>query len=165
MPIVRSWVCPKCNHYIEMTLTAEQWDIEAPDCPRGCQTMDQEFTPPAIGGSAIGKAHAIAEKIAREDYNVTNLRTSPSRSGPRATYKDEMMGHARVNDRNWGPDPPSTWGSTGLAMSQAMAFGKDLRHNFGNGLDVLQATLKSGAQPDLLETSKRMAVQQWRPRR
>ena len=42
-----------------------------------------------------------------------------------------------------------------------MAIGRETRIKHGNGLDVLQGALKSGAQPDLIEASKRRSMKVW----
>jgi hypothetical protein len=40
-------------------------------------------------------------------------------------------------------------------LEAAVTEGRQTRLKYGSGLDVLQAHLKSGAQPDLIELSKR----------
>jgi hypothetical protein len=49
----------------------------------------------------------------------------------------------------------SLWGIAREALEAAVAGGRQTRLKYGSGLDVLQANLKSGAQPDLIELSKR----------
>ena len=39
MPIVRTYACPECNHYMRVTLSMEQADDPPPDCPR-CNAYD-----------------------------------------------------------------------------------------------------------------------------
>jgi len=134
---------------MEVMLSAEQWNAEAPECPRcSVAPMAQEFYPPAIGGSHAARAHAVAEKIAAEDYGVANIQ-SGSRTGPRVRYQDQ------------GGEAASTWMAGGAQLQQALALGRQNRLQHGSGLDVLQANLKSGVQPDLIELSKRRSMKVW----
>ena len=112
--------------------------------------MDQEFRPPAIVGSNIARATDLAHTIAREDYQVADLQ-SPSRSGREVRYQDQG---AEVI-------PPSTWAAAGAQLQEAMAYGRETRIRHGNGLDILQGALRSGAQPDLIEASKRRSMKVW----
>lgn len=163
MPIVRTYACPSCAHFLEVTLAAEDWNAPAPVCP-ACEAraMNQEFAPPRINGSPYARANAIAEKIAEEDYGVANLhRDHRAGSIPKTSYKDDMMGVSKRGGRTWGASPQSTWGASGEAMMLAQANGRRIRQQFGDGLDVLKANLESGAQPDLLAASKRRAMRVW----
>ena len=155
MPIVRTYGCPECNHIMEVTLTAEQWDDPPPDCPR-CAAWDFEhptqqiFKPPAIGGSNRSKAVAVAEKIAAEDYNVANMNTEGKEGHtPKVRYKDAAV------------VTPSTWGIAQEALQSAITAGRESRLKYGSGLDVLQHTLKTGDQPDLIELSKKRSARIW----
>lgn len=151
MPIVRTYACEACNHFLEVTLTANEWEAPAPECPE-CQAraMRQEFKPVAIAGSASAKAHAIAENIAATDYHVADMQNDRKEGvAPKVRYKEQT------------PSTPSTWGTADAAMAQAMAVGRQTRLEFGSGLDVLQANLKSGVEPDLIENSKRRAMKIW----
>ena len=148
MPIIRSYMCPDCAYAMEVTLRADEWEAPAPACPRcAADPMGQEFKPPAITGSNIARASAMAEKIAAEDYGASIH--SPSRSGPRVQYRDSSAANA------------SAWHAGGAELSQAVALGRETRLRYGSGLDVLQANLKSGAQPDLIEMSKRRSMRVW----
>jgi hypothetical protein len=62
----------------------------------------------------------------------------------------------RYKDQTAGV-PVSTWGKdqTNAALEQAIAVGRQSRLRHGSGLDVLQANLASGAEPDLIANSKR----------
>jgi len=144
--IIRSYVCEDCGHAIEVQLRSDQWQEPAPDCEYCAQGMQQEFKPPAIGGSHAGKARALAEDIASNDYNVADYATSPSR-GRTVRYKDAS-----------DAIPASTWATAGSELAQAVAIGRDTRLRFGNGLDVLQGALKSGAQRDLIADSRRRSI-------
>lgn len=152
MPIVRSYMCGDCGHSIEVTLRADQWQEPAPICPQ-CEAheMGQEFKPPAIGGSLRSKAVQLAETIAAEDYGVADFKAE-GRQGQAAKvrYKDSTS-------------PPSTWlGLNGSAQfEQAKQLGRETRRKYGDGLDVLQHNLKTGAQPDLIEVSKRRSMKVW----
>jgi hypothetical protein len=146
MPIVRSYMCGVCAHHLTVTLTAEQWDEPPPECPR-CNVvrgMQQDFKPVAIGGSPQSRARAMADDILANDYHVADIQHEHRREGtPKVRYKDQ------------GPTSPSVWGAAQETLMTAVAAGRETRVNFGSGLDVLQANLKSGAQPDLIEISKR----------
>src|SRR5215475_6789994 len=144
MPIVRSYMCEDCGHALDVTLAAEQWNAEPPECPRCSATpMAQEFRPIAIGGSNIAKASHIAETIAHEDYGAEL--TSDHTSGPRVRYTDASQ-------------PRSSWQTHNADFQRAVTLGRESRRRHGDGLDVLQANLKSGAQPDLIELSKRRSA-------
>ena len=144
--ILRTYMCEFCGHRLEVELSADQWDIEAPDCPNCAEheQMGQEFKPPAIGGSTYAQAARIAETIASEDYNVADIQ-SPSRSGREVRYRDQ--GAEAI--------PQSTWAAASGQLQQAMALGRQTRLQHGDGLDVLKGALKSGAQRDLLADAKR----------
>lgn len=152
MPIVRTFQCGECFHRLEITLSADQWDDPPPDCPACAQReMNQEFKPVAIGGSPRARAVAIASKIAEEDYGVADMNPQGKEGHtPNARYKDRTATHM---PSGWGQAAGITIGGDMLAT--AMANGRQLRQQHGDGLDVLKAALKSGAQPDLIENSKR----------
>ena len=141
--ILRSFMCPDCGYRMDVELRSDQWQEPPPECPRCDAATHQEFKPPAIIGSNIARATAIAHEIAATDYNVADIQ-SPSRSGRSVRYKDSVDGV-----------PASTWGMQQGALQQAIAIGRETRIKHGSGLDVLQGALKSGAQPDLIEASKR----------
>lgn len=151
MPIIKTFGCSDCGYLLEVTLRADQWDEPAPDCPRCSTQTYQEFKPPAIGGSLIGRATALAHTIASEDYQVADIQ-SPSRAGRSVRYKDQTADAI----------PPSSWAAANGQLQQAIALGREtrLRHG-GSGLDVLQGALKSGAQADLVELSKRRSIRTW----
>lgn len=146
--IVRTFGCENCGHMMEVRLRSDQWDEPAPECPRCSTQTYQEFHPPAIIGGHSARAHDLAHKIAAEDYNVADIR-SPSRSGRSVTYKDQT---AEVI-------PPSSWAAAQGQMAQAIALGRETRLKYGgNGLDILQGALKSGAQPDLIANSRKRSI-------
>jgi hypothetical protein len=156
MPIVRTYMCPECSHRTEETLNSDEWDIAPPSCAAcDAREMRQEFKPPAIGGSIGGKARRVAEDIMAKDYNVANVKFDNRQGGkPQVRYKDET--------------PASLAGAWAQAhqhnqmLEQAVAIGKQNRRDFGgDGLDILKANLASGAQPDLIEGSKRRAIKVW----
>ena len=75
MPIIRTYQCEQCFNRIEVTLAAEEWDAPAPTC-EACDTrLNQEFKPPAIGGSHRLKAARLAEDIMANDYGVANFQS------------------------------------------------------------------------------------------
>jgi hypothetical protein len=150
--ILRTYICEDCGHTLEVQLTADQWNIEPPDCGYcAAAPMAQEFKPFGIGGSVRAKATALAETIASEDYNVADLQ-SPSRAGRAVRYKDTT---ADVLPSNW------TGNSAQGALETAVALGRETRLRHGNGLDVLQSALKSGAQRDLIADSRRRSIKVW----
>ena len=157
MPIVRTYGCGDCGHFIEVTLTMEQVDDPPPECPHcAAAAMRQEFKPIAIGGSTVGKAVKLTETIAAEDYGVADMHHDTRHGGtPKVRYKDQgnTMQHAAA----------SSWGAPGSALQTAMDLGRKTRIANGgySGVDTLQAMLKSGDQPDLIEASKRKAMRVW----
>ena len=155
MPIVRTYACPECNHRMDVTLTMEQVDNPPPICPR-CTAYDfehqmhQEFKPVAITGSNSARAHAVAEDIISNDYQVAHMEREHRPQGtPKVRYKDQS------------PQTSSVWGATSETLNAAIAAGRQSRLKYGNGLDVLQSNLKSGVQPDLIELSKRRSPKVW----
>jgi uncharacterized protein YlaI len=150
MPIVRTFCCPDCFHQMDVTLSMDQVDDPPPYCPEcdgryrklGRPQMNQEFKPVALGGSNLSKAASIAERIATEDYNVSDFKL------------DGQGGKNKVRYRDSDPSGKSTWGIASEALQGAIQAGRQTRLQHGSGLDVLQANLKSGAQPDLIELSK-----------
>jgi NAD-dependent SIR2 family protein deacetylase len=144
--ILRTYGCENCGHTMTVELRADQWNADPPECPACAGETYQEFSPPAIGGSAHGRASALAETIAAEDYQVADMPTSQSRG--RVRYKDQ------------GPEaiPASSWAQAGSQLQQAVALGRETRLRYGNGLDVLKSALDSGAQPDLIAESKRRSI-------
>lgn len=161
MPIVRTYACEECGHFMDVTLRLDQADDPAPMCPRctfgdahhyGDARMQQEFKPFSIGGSHIANAHKLAETIANEDYGVADIQREYRRDGtPKHRFKDQG-----------NPSQASTWGAANAAIEQAIAFGRQTRlQGGGSGLDVLQAALKSGEQADLIEVSKKRSMRVW----
>lgn len=153
MPIVRTYACEACNHFIEVTLAAEQWEEPAPECPAcAARAMQQQFRPVAITGSPSARAHAIAEDIAAKDYHVANMNDARKEGDtPKVRYKDQT---ASIPASSWAGVPQAT-------LEQAIISGRQTRLNFGSGLDILQSNLKSGAEPDLIAASKRRAMRVW----
>lgn len=151
MPIVRTYQCAECFHRAEVVLGSEQWDDPPPDCPAcTARAMNQEFRPVAIGGSNRAKAVAIAEKIAAEDYGVADMNP--------VAKEGEPVKHRLKDDKTF---MPSRWEGNAQLVQTAMARGRETRLRHGDGLDVLQNALKTGAQPDLIEQSKRRAMRVW----
>ena len=154
MPIVRTYACEQCNHFMEVTLSAEQWEEPPPEWPAwAARAMQQQFRPIAITGTPSARAHALAEDIAANDYHVANM-TDARKEGdvPKVRYKDQPPSSL----------PASTWsGVSAATLNEAMAAGRHTRLNYGSGLDVLQANIKNGTEPDLIENSKRRAMRVW----
>jgi putative FmdB family regulatory protein len=151
MPIVRTYACEQCNHMMDVVLSGEDWDAEPPSCP-SCEarSMNQEFRPIAIGGSNTAKAHAVAEDILANDYHVADMQRDKHSLTPAVRYKDQT-----------NTIPASTWQAANATLQQAISIGRETRLRHGNGLDVLQANLASGAEPDLIANSKRRAMKVW----
>jgi hypothetical protein len=135
-----------------MTLTAEQWDAPAPDCPICSEaSMQQDFKAPGIGGSARSKAEKITEDILEKDYHVGDIKRDERREAtPAVRYKDQAP-----------PANASHWVGSREALEGAVAAGRQSRLKYGSGLDVLQSNLKSGEQPDLIEISRKRALRVW----
>lgn len=153
MPVVRTYGCADCGHFIEVTLTMEQVDDPPPDCPYCAnRAMQQEFKAPGIvNHSARSRATALAEDIMQKDYGVADFqRARQLGDRPSVRYSDQSNTMQR-----------STWGQAHAALEQAVAIGRQTRLKHGSGLDVLQSALKTGAQPDLIEASKRRAIRVW----
>lgn len=112
--------------------------------------MQQEFRPIAIGGSNAARARAIAEDIADRDYHVADMQRDKYARTPTVRYKDATT-----------TVPPSTWQAANQTLEMAIAAGRQVRLKHGNGLDVLQANLASGVEPDLIAASKRRALKVW----
>jgi putative FmdB family regulatory protein len=158
MPIARTYQCPECFHRIEVMLEAAQWDDPPPECPAcAAREMEQQFKPVAIGGSNHARAHAIAEDIIANDYHVADYqRDRHEGMRPKVRYKDQT---ATAMPASWGGLPGKVM--QGPSLEAAAAIGRQTRLEFGSGLDVLQSNLKSGAQPDLIEVSKRRSARIW----
>lgn len=145
--IRRTYQCEQCFHRLEVELSSDQWDDPPPECPMCAVRLQQEFVPIAIGGSNRVKATDIAEDIISNDYHVADVQREHRPQGvPKVRYKDQS------------PAQSSSWGAAQQALEHAMALGRQTRLKHGSGLDVLQANLKSGAEPDLIEASKRRAI-------
>lgn len=146
MPIVRTYMCPECAHRLEVTLPSSEWDAPAPYCPNCAARVNQEFTPPAIGGSLHARAAAITESIIANDYGVANYQPDHREGAvPKVRYKDSSPTPAQV----------SAWSSQ---LQQGIEIGRVTRQQYGNGFDVLDRMLKTGEQPDLIEMSKRRSI-------
>lgn len=148
--ILRTYACDACGHRMTVELRADQWQQEPPECPHCSALTAQEFKPPAIGGSNRARAVDLALDIAEKDYGVADINVEGRQGGkPKVRFKDDMA------------NPPSTWGAQSAAMAQAIALGRETRLRYGSGLDALQSALKSGAQPDLIELSKKRSARIW----
>ena len=130
MPIVRTYACPECARTLEVTLTMEQVDAPAPECPHCAAQTQQEFKPFGIGGSASGRAHIIAEDIMEHDYHVADYKRDKY-DGPQTRYRDQST-----------PQTASQWTAATATIQQAIADGRQTRLKYGSGLDILQANLK-----------------------
>lgn len=153
MPIVRTYACEQCNHFVEVTLSMEQCDDPAPECPAcAARAMQQQFRPVAITGSPSARAHAIAEDIAANDYHVADMQREHRQEGtPKVRYKDASPSAL-----------PSSWSGTSQAtLEAAIASGRQVRLQHGSGLDILQANIKNGVERDLIADSKRRALRVW----
>lgn len=152
LPIKRTYACEACNHFLEVTLDADQWDAPAPECPACAVRLQQQFVPFGITGSNTARAHSIAEEIVASDYHAADFQREWRREGtPSVRYKDQS-----------GSTPASAWSGVQGALEQAVAIGRQTRARFGGtGLDVLKANLASGAEPDLIANSKRKSIKVW----
>lgn len=153
MPIIKTYACPECNHWLEVTLDASQWDAPEPDCPACAARTQQQFKPFGITGSSNARAHAIAEDIVTSDYHAADFQREWRREGtPAVRYKDQ---NSRTDASNWS--------GAHAAIEQAIAVGRQTRLNSGgsSGLDILQANIKSGVEPDLIANSKKKSIRVW----
>lgn len=151
MPIVRTFQCESCNYRMEQTLSADEWETPAPECPEcAMHPMQQEFKPFGIGGTPTAKARAITENILDADYHVADMQQDRDAPVPTVRYKDQVSGV-----------PQSSWQAAGETLQQAIVSGRQTRLKHGNGLDILQSNLKSGAERDLIEDSKKRAMRVW----
>lgn len=147
--ILRTYGCETCNFMTTVELAAEQWDQEPPECPMCANATHQEFAPPGIVGSVRSKAVNMALDIAEKDYGVADIQADGKLEGrPKVRFKE-------------GSADASSWGTAPAALAQAVSLGRETRLKYGSGLDVLQANLKSGAQPDLIALSKRRSARVW----
>lgn len=116
--------------------------------------MNQEFKPPAIGGSIGAKARGITEDILANDYNVADIRFDNRQGGTgKVRYKDQTASIL-----------PSDWQKAGhkAMLETAIGIGQQNRRQFGmDGLDLLKRNLATGDQPDLIAASKRRAIKVW----
>src|SRR5262249_28079954 len=65
------------------------------------------------------------------------------------------QGKATQENMDQGSALPNSWAITKEVLEAVVAAGRQTRLKYGSGLEVLQDNLKSGAQPDLIELSKR----------
>lgn len=145
MPIVRTYVCPDCNHMLEVTLSLDEWDTPPPACPACAVRTQQEFTPVAIVGSHRARAVKLAETIAAEDYGVANMQVG-NREGDRnkVRYKDQ-----------WGNLAAGGWVNPQGMLESAVAAGRQVRQQHGSSLDIIKQ------MPDLIANSKKMSGRIW----
>ena len=150
--IRRTYQCPECNHRMEAVLTPEEWDSPPPSC-QACDAreMNQEFHPPAIGGSVRARAVRLTENIIANDYNVANFQSDRREGGtPKVRYKDQTTAVL-----------PSDWQRAGHREMLETAIGIGKANRGRDGLDILQKNIRSGVQPDLIEASKRRSIKVW----
>jgi hypothetical protein len=156
VPIVRTYACPDCFARTEVVLDASEWDRPAPSCEACDARLNQEFSPPAIGGSVRSRAVSLAENIIANDYGVANFKSDGRQGGtPTVRYKDQTASTL-----------PSEWQRAGhqAILEQAIAIGKMTKREsrgLGDGLDILKRGLATGVQPDLIEASKKRAIKVW----
>jgi hypothetical protein len=111
--------------------------------------VQQDFKPPAIVGSPRYQAVKVAENILENDYGVADAKIEGKEGGtPKVRYKDENQSG-------------SFWTASTDTLQAAMAAGRQTRLKHGSGLDILQANLRSGAEPDLVKLSKDRCMRIW----
>jgi hypothetical protein len=147
-------MCNDCGTYFSVTLRYDQVDDEPPDCPRCAVVMQQDFKPVAVHGVKAQDNDAARKRaldIAVNDLGVENINIEAREgSTPKVTYKNQP------------PTPPSNWVGPNVDMlNGAMREGRIMRQQHGSGLDVLAHNLSTGAQPDLIEVSKRRSMKVW----
>ena len=151
MPITRTYQCGDCFHRMTVVLSLDQWDAQPPACP-ACEqrAMDQQFVPIAVKGTQARHREAarnLAETIASEDYGVADMTTRGKGEPIKHRLKDQGTPAQQAQVAHWTGDMSN--------IGHAIAAGRKTRSEGGDGLDILQRALKSGAQPDLIEVSKR----------
>jgi len=151
--IRRTFMCPECAHRMEVILTQDEWNSPPPSCEMcDARQMNQEFKPPAIGGSVRARASRITEDIISNDYNVANFHSDHRVGGSgKVRYKDQRE---NLPTANWqGVSGHQSMLETAISIGKANR-GRD-------GLNILQKNLQSGVQPDLIEQSKRRSIKVW----
>ena len=170
MPIRRTYACPECMHLFDVVLAMDQVDEPPPDCPKCAawdlrtQTQQQFKAPGIINSSPRSRANAVVEDIMANDYHVADVqRDRHEGATPKVRYvPKDIDGNKIADNRPRTSGPPANWNAIPQgALSEAIAFGKQTRKQHGTGLDVLQSNLKSGAQADLIEVSKRRSAKIW----
>ena len=141
--ILRTYGCEQCNHMMTVELRADQWDQEPPECPACSNVTYQEFRAPGIVGSVRSKAAALALDIAEKDYGVADIQADGKEGGtPKVRFKD-------------GAGGASSWGTSGGALEQAVALGRQTRLQHGSSLDIIKG------MPDLIAESKKRSTRIW----
>ena len=73
--------------------------------------------------------------------------------------RSELVRKARQENKDQGSASPRSWDTARwVNLSEALEAAAGGERQTPSGLDVLQANLNSGAQPDLIELSKRRAA-------
>lgn len=167
MPIVRTYACQDCGHFMDVTLTMKQVNKAPPACPMCAGRTAQEFKPVAIGGSVATRARDLAYDIAEKDYHVRDMKPSTSREGMHdVRYQDltpgqitNVAGQLRqaVKQQTALPPhtPPSQWGTSPEVLQAAIDAGREQRLAYGSALDALKK------EPDLIQISKARAMKVW----
>lgn len=171
MPIIRTYACPDCGHFVEVVLAADEWNTPPPECDRCARDeMDQEFRPIGIVGSHRAKAVKLTEDILEHDYNVADFQLQGKDNGPpKIRYKDRPEIRDAVKSMEpeiaaamrGEPRPPNRWGATAVNLGAAMAAGRRTRMEGPTGVDILHEGIKSGGIPDLIANSKRLSPRIW----
>ena len=151
MPIVRTYSCPECFHFMRVTLTVDQVDDPPPECP-ACATrpsMSQEFSAPAIVGKNHVRARDVALAIAEQDYGLADISERVCSYGekPAVRYKDTSP--------TGGNAPSASWSMARENLEAAVAIGRQTRLKHGSSLDIIKE------MPDLIEISKKRSARIW----
>ena len=68
--IVRTYRCDDCGEVFDVTCESNDGDPDCPQCSKVLQWQPQRF---AIGGSNIGKAADVTQRVLEADYGLTNF--------------------------------------------------------------------------------------------
>jgi len=156
MPVRRTYMCMDCAHSFTVVLRHDQLDDPAPACPSCSARTQQDFKPVAVHGVKARQAEAAraeALDIATKDYGITDINVSNYQGDkPKVSYKEQPASPER-----------SIWAGPGAdTIAGAIRDGRAMREQMGgSGLDVLEHNLRTGAQPDLIEVSKRRSARGW----
>lgn len=147
--ILRTVECPDCSLQLEIMLQADEWDAEPPECPRCAAATQQVFKPFAIG-SLRSKAVKIAEKIATEDYGLTDMNPTGRPGEPAVKAPSSSWINAQQGLQGIVPN-----------AGRAAEVSTDLRGEGFAPIRELKQGIRSGALPDVIANSRKQSIKVW----